>query len=783
MSLSQLAPPTAIGRTSALPRLLCLLFALSGSITSIVYGDELTGEQIYQKKCIVCHGVHGEGTRDQHPQPLVGELAPDPLAALIAQTMPADNPGTCIGEDSKKVAAYIFEAFYSPAAQARNQPVRRMLSHLTVRQYRHAVADLIASFRKSDQWRDQWRGQRGLAGRYMTIGPDREGRLAFDRLDPQVRFDFGKSSPDPDKIAPADFSIYWEGALYAPETGDYEFILRTENAARLYVNDLKRPLVDGWVKSGSETEYRAGARLLGGRVYPLRLHYSKAEQGVKRDKTPLATGSIALLWRLPDREPEVIPPRYLVPGEFPETLVVETSFPPDDRSTGFERGTAVNREWEAAVTNAAIETAEYVRTRLPELSGVGEPSRGEEPRLRDFCRRFAERAFRRPLDPDQQRLYIDRPFETALDVETAVERVVLLVLNSPRFLYPVWGGEQRDGYDAATSLALALWDSIPDAPLLEAAAAGQLATREQVAAQARRMMADPRFGGKIREFLLQWMRIDQPRRVAKDPALFPEFSPAVASDLRTSLDLLIEDVLASPTADFRQLLTADQIYLNGRLARIYGVDLPAEAPFQKVPLEANQRAGVLTHPYLMAAFADQVSSSPIRRGVFLARGVLGRTLRPPPEAVVPIPAALHPNLTTRERVSLQTNPQSCQACHGLINPLGFALERFDALGRLRTAENQRPIDAAGSYTLRTGDVVKFEGARELAGFLAGTEEVRTSFAEKLFYYLVKQPPRAFGPRAVEDARQALVSRDCGIRALAEEIAVITTLPREKRNGP
>ena len=150
-------------------------------------------------------------------------------------------------------------------------------------------------------------------------------------------------------------------------------------------------------------------------------------------------------------------------------------------------------------------------------------------------------------------------------------------------------------------------------------------------------------------------------------------------------------------------MRADYVYLNGRLAPLYGAKLPADAPFQKVSLEQEERAGLLTHPYLMASFAYTATSSPIHRGVFIARSVLGRVLRPPPEAVAPLAPDLHPDLTTRQRVAIQTQPESCRSCHGMINPLGFTLEHFDALGRYRKEEKGKPIDATGSYETRSGE--------------------------------------------------------------------------------
>src|SRR5262249_49660789 len=153
---------------------------------------------------------------------------------------------------------------------------------------------------------------------------------------------------------------------------------------------------------------------------------------------------------------------------------------------------------------------------------------------------------------------------------------------------------------------------------------------------------------------------------------------------------------------------------------------------------------------LLATFAYTATSSPIHRGVFLARSVLGRSLRPPPEAAAPLPAELHPNLTTRERIMLQTRPTACTTCHAMINPLGFPLENFDAVGRFRAEEHGKAIDATGLYQTRTGDTVKFNGARELAQFLAASEETHDAFVEQLFHHLVKQPIRAYGPETLAD---------------------------------
>ena len=150
---------------------------------------------------------------------------------------------------------------------------------------------------------------------------------------------------------------------------------------------------------------------------------------------------------------------------------------------------------------------------------------------------------------------------------------------------------------------------------------------------------------------------------------------------------------------------------------------------------------MLTHPYLMATFAYTGTSSPIHRGVFLTRSVLGVTLRPPPEAFTPLRGDLHPKLTTRERVALQTKPASCQTCHGIINPLGFTLEHFDAVGRFRDKDNGKPIDATGTYQTRSGQTVKFTGVPR-AGEVPGRQR---GGADGLCRAAVPAPGQAAGP--------------------------------------
>lgn len=688
-----------------------------------------SGEIIYRKHCASCHGAKGEGAKD-YPEPLVGDRTLDKLAVYIDKKMPEGHPERIDLKESTAVAKYIFDAFYSKAAQARRNPPRVELARLTVGQYRTSVADLLGMFSTPPAVDDK----RGLRLEIFNGGRRfRDDKRVVDKLVPVLDFNPGDKAPA-ENVTLEEYSVRWSGSLVAPDTGDYELILETRNGARLWINDEAKPFLDGWVRSGDSVVLKETLPLLGGRAYPLRIEIFKE----KKEKAVAAV----LKWKAPHRAEELVPERLLRPGKSPETYVVRTPFPPDDRSMGYERGTSISKAWDEATTDAAFEVATAVAPRLAKNDPQGR------------ARKLVERAFRRPLTPEQQQFFVDRFFAETKDPEAALKSVLILCLKSPRFLYLT--GETGDAFDAAARLSYALWDSLPDAPLFEAAKAGTLDPSKQ----AERMLADPRAKAKLRDFFHRWLQLDRLHDLAKDAKAFPGFDDQIVSDLRTSLDLFLEE-----THDFRQLLLDDEVYMNGRLAKFYGVELPVDAPFQKVKMDPKKHAGLLTHPLLMAGFSYTSVSSPIHRGVFLARALLGRRLRAPPDAVTPIPPELHPSLSTRERILLQTKGPDCQSCHAMINPLGFALENFDAVGRFREVEKNKPINAQGSYWTLGGEDVKFTGPRELAEFLAKSEETHEAFIEHLFHFLVKQPILAHGLDRPDVLRERFVKDEFDIRKL------------------
>lgn len=753
-----------------------LLAACASRWTPRNNGDSagLSGAKIYLDQCIRCHGENGQGVAGQYDETLHGERSVESLTRLIARTMPEDTDKKCTPEEARAVAEYIHGAFYSPAARAKLNPAKIDLARLTNRQYRESVADLIGGFRPVKQTTNSG----GLHAEYFqSKGMNKKDKKILERTDRVVSFDFGTNSPV-EGITEDQFSIAWNGSLLAPETGLYDFRITTPNGARLYFNtdlaagdsnrrddsDAKRQatLIDLWVSSGGMVrEGVAQAFLLGGRSYPLRLDYFKFKE---------ATAAVKFEWKPPHGSWQVVPAGVLSPEASSMVAVVGTPLPPDDASVGYERGTAISKAWLEATTKAAVEAAAQIEARLNLLADTRDDATNRIEKLREFCVTLAGRAFRRPLTPELRASLIDSQFTPGVAPETAVKRAVLLTLTSPRFLYPDLRGPVDD-HTVATRLALALWDSLPDEPLRAAADRGELRAPEQVRTQAARMMADPRTHTKLRDFFHHWLLLEEAADISKDRNAYPDFDEAVLADLHTSLEKFIEHVVWSEASDYRELLVADYLFLNDRLARFYGVDAETGDDFAQVRFKADERAGIFTHPLLLSAFSYHKSTSPIHRGVFLTRNVLGRFLKPPPMAIEFMDDRFDPSLTMREKVTQLTSKDACMGCHATINPLGFSLEHYDAVGRYRTMDNDKPIDAQSDYTAPDGRVLRLSGPRDVANHAVTSAEARRGFVRQLFQQAVKQAPVAYGEETLPRLDAAFVESGHHIRKLLVEVAV------------
>ncbi|WP_165440786.1 DUF1592 domain-containing protein [Rubripirellula amarantea] len=762
--------------------MLCIIaavtsFALCQTI-ALADDDETMaiGAKIYQEKCVMCHGGEGQGNQDYYPDPLTGDNTVGELAELISETMPEEDPDECVAEDAVAVASYIHHEFYSEAAQIRRRPPRAVLARLTGNQLRQSLADLYARFGDAG-WRDD---KQGLSGRYYNNSHWDDKKLSIERVDPTIDFDFGLKGPSPEdsegakKIDPEEYFIYWSGSLRVPESGRYELIVKSSCSFTLDFGSRDRELIDNHVQSAGKEEFRRSLFLTGGRDYPIELQLRQ-----RKRKTEQPPAYISFSWVRPGGVEEIVPAKYLAPSNQPPVFPLQAKLPPDDRSYGYERGTAINRSWDESTTAAAVEFADVAIAELyPQYKRRHKKDPNENRQvLRKFLKEIVSTAFRRPLDSEMEKHFVDRFVDEIKDDAEAIRIVCLYTIKSPRFLYPLLDKDRPDSYRIGSRLALTLFDSLPADPLLrKEMEKDQLKNPKKVTEVAWRMVDDTRCRSKTRQFLYEWFDLAQIDEITKDKETYPNFDAALVADLRESFDAMLEEVVYSESSDFRLLLQSDWSFTTERLASFYGdAWKPADGQSGRLMRSVHdpiRHVGVLSHPLLMSELAYHRTSSPVHRGVFMTRHVLGRVLRPPNAAFSPLNPDLHPGLTTRERVALQTGEVSCQVCHSKINAVGFAFENFDAAGRYREMENDKPIDASGSYITRTGETATFDGVRELGDYLAGSPDCHRSFVEAAFEHFVKQPIAAFGPNLSDELTQSFQNSGFNIRQLIVSIAEI-----------
>jgi hypothetical protein len=732
------------------------------------------GRAIYQKMCLDCHGERGKGVKDKADDPLEGDRTLESLASRIERTMPEDEEHLCVGEDAHSVAEYIYHAFYSEEARARLTPARIELSRLTVPQYRNSVADLILGFRgdigpANEKGLKAWYyGGRGFNERKEFREQEKPDR--YERVDSRIRFDFGDKAPSHEEakeFGTEEFSVRWEGALFAPETGTYEFIIRTRNGATLWVNENNhnesgRKTIDTWVAPDNEIREETGkVFLVGGRPYPIRLEFFT----YKEEKA-----YIELLWKSPHGVLETIPNRNLSQYRIHESCIVDVPFPADDRSVGYERGTSVSKAWFDSVTTGAAQAADYVVSHIDELAKTKKDDPERAKKIGDFGVQFVERAFRRPLREAERIEFVDQHYKEAKNLEQAVKRLVLFTLTSPRFLYPELNQPKKpDQWTIAARLALNLWDSVPDQRLLNQVKAGNLGEPNQLAQHANHAVWNWRTRSKMLGFFHHWLELERAEDLSKDEAVYPEFSDAIQSDLRTSLNLFLDEAVWGEGSGYRQLLLADYLFLNERLGKLYGHEVKGD--FQKVKLDPKRRSGIVTHPFLLSSLAYHNNTSPIHRGVFLTRNIVGMTLKSPPMANEFKEGKFDPSLTMREKVTEMTRAKACMGCHITINPLGFSLENYDGIGRWRTKDRNKPVDPTGDLKTEDGNTIHLTGARDVAEFAAETPSAHQAFLQQLFHHLVKQPVRAYGDEKMDELYEQFRSGDFYIPELMKQIAI------------
>ena len=322
---------------------------------------------------------------------------------------------------------------------------------------------------------------------------------------------------------------------------------------------------------------------------------------------------------------------------------------------------------------------------------------------------FARRAFRRPVS-DAEIAAPLKFYESGRQqgFEFGIQQAVMAILSSPKFLYraeglppdAVPGSVHRlDDVELASRLSFFLWSEGPDDELLAAAAAGQLGDAAQLDRQVKRMLADPRAQTLATNFAGQWLTVDEIDAIQPDPTLFPEFDGALRRAFHEEMYRFVGSVFAEDR-NVLSLLTADWTFVNERLALHYGIPNVRGDRFRRVQLPDSRRFGLLGKGAFLMGMSYANRTSPVRRGSWILEQVVGTPPHAPPPGVEALLENTEGNVarTVRARLEVHRRAKSCNSCHGVIDPLGFALENFDAIGAWHTKDRETGsrIDAGDS---------------------------------------------------------------------------------------
>lgn len=475
------------------------------------------------------------------------------------------------------------------------------------------------------------------------------------------------------------------------------------------------------------------------------------------NNTPVDTAADLTIGPSPLRRLSRVEYNNTVRDLFRGTLTPADNWPADGMDSGFDNDTngqgATADLVEQMMRSAEVVAADAI-TRIATLmpcavsSGVDPTTCGKQ-----FIETYAKRAYRRPLT-DEDRTRLASILAYGLEhggLTTGIRLVITGMLQSSSFLYraelgvpdPAGGALALTDYELASRLSFMLTNAGPDDALLAAAEAGKLHQPSELRLHAERLIDSPPGRRALDHFFSQWLPFERLARTVKAPAEYPEFDEPMRAGMAAGARAFIQHVVFdSERGNIAELLSANYTFVNAKTAPLYGLTATGDA-LQRVTFK-EPRSGLLTEAGMMAALSDNYQSSPVARGKFVYRDLLCQDV-PPPPADLPaagVPPPPDPNRTTRERFDEHRTNPVCAGCHQFMDPLGFALENYDAIGRYRATENGKPIDATGKVRLEGADVI-FNGPLDLSKFIVGTPLLRDCFSQKWLTY-------AFGRSSATD---------------------------------
>ena len=408
-------------------------------------------------------------------------------------------------------------------------------------------------------------------------------------------------------------------------------------------------------------------------------------------------------------------------------------------------------------------------------------------RARGVLVSLASRAWRRPATPADV-----APLEQVVldavgrgDVfEKGVQAALVGVLVSPRFLFHLETHpapddaraiHDLDDFALSARLATFLWSSLPDDALREVTEKGTL--HAGMEAQVARMLRDPKAGALVEGFADQWLTLRRLGSATPDKGRYPTFDDALKADMVRETQMFVDSVIAEdrPVTDF---LDAPWTYLNERLARHYGIAGVTGDRFRRVASDGSRRGGVLGHASVLTLTSYPTRTSPVKRGKWILEQLLNAPPPPPPPGAGDLKDAPDPTkpMSVRERmVAHRTNPD-CASCHAKLDPMGFALEAYDGIGRFRSTDDGRPIDTAGE----TPEGRSFRGVDDLKAILRSEGRFPRAFAEKLLTYALGRGLESFDAPAVDGIVER--AKAGGFRFSRFVLGIVESVPFRRARG-
>lgn len=440
--------------------------------------------------------------------------------------------------------------------------------------------------------------------------------------------------------------------------------------------------------------------------------------------------------------------------------------PPDGTFSNNERALFVNADHRSDYQRGAETLAQQVTADPAALSRV---TSGLSDKAA-FVAAFGRRVFRRPLTTAEQTKYVTvfdsgAMYYASGDAFTdGVRMVIEAMLQSPNFLYRMElgaDGAPLTGYEVASKLSFLLRDTTPDDALLDAAAAGELDTSAGVLANATAMLDAATGQAVMARYHTELFGLARYDQIDKSRTTFPDYEEALNEEFRQA-DQMFFDRIFTAGQGLRAILTSPLAFVSSATAAFYGVS--ASGPNLMEVQLGPERPGYLTRLGFLAVNANLSEPDPIHRGVDIINRLMCADLQPPPGTIPELPETM-PGQTNRQRVDAHTGDNTCgEGCHStLINPVGFAFENFDAVGRLRTTDNGQPVDTTGLLETATG-LKPFSGAPELAAILAAEPSVHGCYARHLAEYTLARDI-APADRALIDGLEGIsMNNDASIKA-------------------